>query len=824
MDPSIKSIEILRNIVLQYGPPNESTLRMYKGLMQDFLVDYVRELNLLKISLEQGLVFRLIKENDKIPFEVLLPQMVMFLHTNFGIDKNAAKWAIEAWSEALGIHLIYTCIADFSFSPAQGMAPLTVQFTNSSKGIISRFEWDFGDGETSSEKNPVHIYRTPGIFTIILRAYHDSFVAEKNLTDAVEVTYPELKAYIQSSMVGGEIPLSIQFTSSCQGLAKTYEWDFGDGTYSLEPNPVHVYNNPGIFPVLLTVSDGNTNFKAELLNPILVSPQKLYPDFSFKSIDKKKPFAFQFTNKSKGNYDKTSWDFGDGSVSENINDVHEYVAPGKYSVTLKICDGNTGISESVVKEVSTISVPLNADFTSDKSEGQTPLSISFTNNSTGFITTYEWDFGDGTTSSEKHPTHTYENPGKYSVVLIISDGKDFSKSIKKSAIEVRPLGFSADFTCEYSSKYAPIIASFTPNYSSPKATYHWKFGDGEDSFEQNPIHEYKKPGNYSVTLVVSQAEIIKEKKQISLIKVPSVPTPQNRNHVELKKSDSKKTSIGSVQDKGYTQQTDNTSKSVIIGMVLCVLFICGLIGIGFYFPGSSSGAVVTKPVQTGLTKVTPSPQTVEKNVVTKPMPTGLNKVSPTPQPVEQKHQDSSESKDLMNSNKELTDGQLIHESLKELAPLILTWEKDIESVNGIRNVSYTQLYQDSLVLETEIQKQQVNFPHGGKRNLHSYYYAQYLQMINGLVTKMKSTITMINDQNISDYDKAKTFRMLQIDFHPSQQKLKEMFDSCRFNDEDCGINDPLISELKELDYSQNSAKGSANYDSDSSSDSDSDTF
>ncbi|WP_281268021.1 PKD domain-containing protein [Methanospirillum stamsii] len=703
------------------------------------------------------------------------------------------------------------------------MVPHTVQFTNNSKGDISRFEWDFGDGETSSEKDPVHVFRKPGFFSVTLRAYHNSYVSEKVSDQTVNVDYPELLAAITSSSFEGEIPLSISFFSSCLGLVTSYDWDFGDGENSSDPNPVHVYQNPGIYQVSLRVSDGNSNYKAELLNPIQVNPQKLYADFSFLSIDKKKPFSFQFTNKSKGNYDKTSWDFGDGSVSENINDVHEYETPGKYQVTLKICDGKTGSSESVIKEVSTISIPLNADFTHDKSEGQTPLSISFTNNSTGFITSYAWDFGDGSTSSEKNPTHIYENPGKYSVVLIISDGKDFSKSIKKSAIEVSPPGFSADFSCEYSSKYAPIIASFAPQYSNPKATYHWKFGDGEDSFDQNPTHEYKKPGNYSVTLVISQAGIIKEKKQISLIKVPLVLSPQNRNHVELKKSDSEKPVKRSFQDNGHTQQTDNTNISVIIGMVLCVLFIGGVISMGFYFPGSSSGAVVTKPVQTGLTKVTPSPQTVEQNVVTKPMSTGLNKVSPS-QTVEQKNQDSSESKELINSNKKLTDGQLIHEYLKELAPLIITWEKDIESVNGIRNASYSQLYQDSLVLETEIQKQQVNFPHGEKRNLHSYYYAQYLQMINGLVTKMKSTITMINDQKNSDYEKAKTFRMLQIDFHPSQQKLKEMFDSCRFNDEDCGINDPLISELKELDYSQNSAKGSANYDSDSSSNSDSDTF
>jgi len=102
MDSSFKITQIIRDIITHYGPPTESNQRMYSGLMMDLLVDYPRELNLLKIPLEQGLVFRLIKENNKTPFDILNNQLVNYLYTNVGMDTSAARWSVETWAEAIG--------------------------------------------------------------------------------------------------------------------------------------------------------------------------------------------------------------------------------------------------------------------------------------------------------------------------------------------------------------------------------------------------------------------------------------------------------------------------------------------------------------------------------------------------------------------------------------------------------------------------------------------------------------------------------------------------------------------------------------------------
>jgi len=524
MNATINIIKILREIITKYGLPTESNLTIYRGLMYDLLVDHIRELNLLKITLEQGLVFRLVKENSSIPYEVLAKQMVNHLHSTFGMDMTAAKWAIDTWSEALGIHFLYTCIADFSLNPARGPAPHLVQFTNTSKGEVSQYEWEFGDEEYSTEKNPTHIFQNPGVYSITLHAHHDSFVSEKNLFDAVIVEYPELKAEISSDIREGEVPLRIQFSKNCQGLVRSYEWDFGDGEHSFEPDPSHEYKRVGEYLVSLTVTDGNSSTKTILTKSIVINPQKIRSDFSALPIRKENPLIIQFTNNSRGDEVKYQWDFGDGLLSEEQHVLHEYSYPGKYQVTLTVTNEITGETDTIQKEIPTILPPLEAGFSHTKSEDVPPLSIQFTSISKGFIQKYEWNFGDGEHSTEKDPVHIYKKPGRYSVELVISDGEEYSKCLKKLAIIVKPPNFNADFTCDEKSGFFPLKIKFTAKFSNPDATYQWKFGDGRESSEQNPLHVYNYAGKFSVSLRVNHSGFTEEEIQKNVIEVKPVFT------------------------------------------------------------------------------------------------------------------------------------------------------------------------------------------------------------------------------------------------------------------------------------------------------------
>ena len=130
----------------------------------------------------------------------------------------------------------------------------TVQFLNASTGNPEEYFWDFGDSTYSNEKNPLHIYSTPGIYTVRL------VVKKGNLSDwLVKTDYiivnPELKADFEATLTNGLPPLIVNFIDKSLGNINRWSWDFGDGSKDTTRNPEHVYVNPGIYPVRLIISD-----------------------------------------------------------------------------------------------------------------------------------------------------------------------------------------------------------------------------------------------------------------------------------------------------------------------------------------------------------------------------------------------------------------------------------------------------------------------------------------------------------------------------------------------------------------------------------------
>jgi beta propeller repeat protein len=145
--------------------------------------------------------------------------------------------------------------------------------------------------------------------------------------------------------------------------------------------------------------------------------------------------------------------------------------------------------------------PLKADFSTNISTGDTPLTIRFSDLSTGSITGYRWDFGDGTCSHEQNPVHSYTEYGTYTPVLIIHNPCQRDAVIKTDIIcaGTAPVPvFAANRTCGV----APLTVSFNQSSSGSPSAFHWDFGDGSYSDEQNPVHTYNNPGIYPVCLYV----------------------------------------------------------------------------------------------------------------------------------------------------------------------------------------------------------------------------------------------------------------------------------------------------------------------------------
>ena len=143
-----------------------------------------------------------------------------------------------------------------------------------------------------------------------------------------------------------------------------------------------------------------------------------------------------------------------------------------------------------------------ADFTASPTSGCAPLTVSFTDQSTGDITSWSWDFGDGNTSTEQNPTHTYTAAGTYTVSLTVTGpgGSDTETKVDYIAVYDTPV---ADFVGSPTSGDAPLTVDFTDQSTGNPTSWNWDFGDGNTSTAQNPTHTYNNPGTYTVTLTVS---------------------------------------------------------------------------------------------------------------------------------------------------------------------------------------------------------------------------------------------------------------------------------------------------------------------------------
>ncbi|MBN1460053.1 MAG: PKD domain-containing protein, partial [Armatimonadetes bacterium] len=149
-----------------------------------------------------------------------------------------------------------------------------------------------------------------------------------------------------------------------------------------------------------------------------------------------------------------------------------------------------------------------ADFEASATSGPAPLTVSFTELSTGAPTSWLWEFGDGGTATVQHPSHEYLTPGNYTVTLTVHDASCWDATTKEDYIAVSeplPPAPTADFSASPTSGIAPLAVDFTDLSTGDPTSWSWEFGDGEISAGQNPNHTYDAAGIYTVSLTATNA-------------------------------------------------------------------------------------------------------------------------------------------------------------------------------------------------------------------------------------------------------------------------------------------------------------------------------
>lgn len=151
-------------------------------------------------------------------------------------------------------------VVNFSATPTSGTVPLSVVFTNTTAGQVTSWSWNFGDGTTSTAKNPTHVYSKPGSYRPVLTVSGPGGTVSRTAATAITVAAPAPPvANFTISPGSGAAPLSVAFTNTTTGQVTSWSWNFGDGTTSIVKNPTHVYTAPGSYrPTLTAIGPGGT--------------------------------------------------------------------------------------------------------------------------------------------------------------------------------------------------------------------------------------------------------------------------------------------------------------------------------------------------------------------------------------------------------------------------------------------------------------------------------------------------------------------------------------------------------------------------------------
>jgi len=394
-------------------------------------------------------------------------------------------------------------VASFTSSCPEGD---TCQFTDTSTdsdGTVVAWSWDFGDGASSNEQNPTHVYQAVATYAVTLVVTDDD-----GDSDTVSASV--------SASAHNDLPRA-SFSSSCDGLTCFFtdtstdddgsivgrQWTFGDGWSSNSANPDHTYFDAGTYAVTLVVTD-NIGAKDTTSAMVTAAEPGQAPTASFTTVCTDLSCDFVDTSTAgQGTIVTWSWDFGDGDTATVQHPSHLFAAAGTYTVTLVVTD-DAGLSDTFGRGVTVPSVnqPPTASLTSSCAA----LTCSFTDTSSdgdGSVAAWSWDFGDGATSTEQSPTHTYSAPGGYTVVLAVTDDDGAADTVSANVMATAP---NTPPTASFTWICNGLACVFTDTSTDPDGAItgrQWTFGDGWSSNSANPSHPYPDVGTYTVTLVAT---------------------------------------------------------------------------------------------------------------------------------------------------------------------------------------------------------------------------------------------------------------------------------------------------------------------------------
>ncbi|HTO00256.1 MAG TPA: PKD domain-containing protein [Microthrixaceae bacterium] len=344
--------------------------------------------------------------------------------------------------------------AAFTSSPTTGDSPLSVAFNSSTSSVKkgpATYNWDFGDGQSSTEANPSHTFTKLGVSNVTLKvidADGDFATATKTVTVTgtnPNPTPPTARIVTTPGTPSGQAPFTVGFNGSTSTVPNgpgTYAWNFGDGTTATGVSASHTYTAAGTYTASLKVTDvnGDSNSTATTITVSSAPTEPVLPIARIGTTPTTPtgdaPFNVSFSGATStvaegpGTY---AWTFGDGASATGVNASHVYTTPGTYTASLKVTDTTGDVSTATVTvqvneapvDPGDPIVPIARIVTNPTSPvGQAPFKVGF-NGSTSTVDegpgVYTWTFGDGGTATGVSVNHTYTKAGTFTATLTVKD-------------------------------------------------------------------------------------------------------------------------------------------------------------------------------------------------------------------------------------------------------------------------------------------------------------------------------------------------------------------------------------------------------------------
>jgi PKD repeat protein len=410
-------------------------------------------------------------------------------------------------------------VAAFSATPLTGTAPLTVQFTDQSTGSPTSWSWDFTNDGTadSTQQSPSFAFTTAGTYTVKLTSTNAYGSTSETKTGYITVS-PSGSAPVaafSAAPVSGTAPLTVRFTDRSIGSPTSWSWDFtNDGTAdSTQRNVSYIFTSAGTYSVKLTSTNAYGSTTETKTGYITVSSSGSAPvaAFSATPLTGTAPLTVQFTDQSTGSPTSWSWDFtNDGTAdSTQQNPSFAFTTAGTYTVKLTSTNSYGSTSETrtgYITVSSSVPAPV-AQFSASPVSGPAPLTVQFTDHSTGSPVSWSWDFtSDGTVdSTSASPSYTYTNGGTFTVTLTTTNAAGTTAQ-NSTSVQVAGQQPAAGFSADVTSGTFPLAVQFTDSSAGVGiSAWSWDFNnDGViDSTDKNPRYTFTAAGIYPVNLTVT---------------------------------------------------------------------------------------------------------------------------------------------------------------------------------------------------------------------------------------------------------------------------------------------------------------------------------